>query len=760
MEFPWTFGKATLTVNSASIQSDDPPQAGSIDIRWLLGVPLRRWKLIVAVSLLTLLGAYGLLKLLPPVYQAGVEILMFDPRQRDLSAMSPNARSAWDFDTISVNTEIDVILSDSSLLRVVKDLKLYDNPEFQPQNRFAWLTHLSRTPLGAWFVSTVRAIFGSDVAGDAKQEEGASTSSTETLDDRAMAAAAILRQHITVQQATLAYVLDVTAKSRSPVTAQQLAQKVVDDYFAQQQKVRQASLDQLALWLSAKITALKAKSTVTQTAIEKLKAENGLSGNGKENPVDQQIAELNTQLMAARMNMADKEARLEQAKELSSDSTMYQAIPDTPESGLIGQLRLQRSALLQQQAQYREKFGENRAANASITDQLQRIDQAINEETARVRAEFEDQYDLAVRREQALEAQLKQLGDTRVNSASYVRLQELQRVADADGKIYDNYLARYNEIESSKANVDIGERIISDAKEPSGPSSPRSKLILLGGGGFGVMLGLMLAFAVEYLGRGMGIGTEAEQEFGHPVLGNIPLIDQPRRDKRAGSQLMVRAVVSTPLSLLSEAIRTIRLSPLMSDRVHNPKVIMVTSSVPGEGKSTIATLLAASSVTAGKRTLLMDGDVRGRGISRNFEEGRLGLTDLLAGDADLKDVTIRHPEASYAVILAGSTTKSLGDMLSSGRMEEIMEQLRREYDYIIVDTPPLLAVADALALATFADKILVAIDGRKTSRVTVTEAFRVLRPESHRIAGIVFNKVQAEQLRRYGRYADPHYYAQ
>ena len=751
-----TLGTAPLMLNAPSPPPESPPEQASLDLTWLLGMPLRRWKLIITVPLLMLLAAYGILKLIPPVYQSGVEILMYDPRQKDIDAMGPQARTNWDFDTISVNTEIAVILSDSSLLRVVNDLKLYEDPEFQRDERFTGLRQLAGLPSVLWLIRHTQRLLGAASTGDAGE---ATTDGAPSVapDDRAAAAVPILRLHLSVVRSTLSYILEVSATSRRPEMARLLAQTVVDDYFANQQRVRQRALDQLSLWFSAKIDGMKARATETQTAIEKLKAESGLTSNGGGSPVDREIAALTTELMLARQDLADKKVRLEQASQGSADGSSSAA--NVAESPLIGQLRLQRSLLVQQRDQLRKRFGDNNAATAAITEQLARVDQAVSEETGRIRSGLQNRYDLAVRHEQSLEEQLKQLAQSRGSSDSYVRLQQLQRVADADGKVYDNNMERYNQVEATKAAVDIGERIIATAKVPSAPISPRRKIVLMAGGGLGLVLGLMLAFVFDFFGSGMQMGKHAEQVFGYPVIGNLPLFRSVRRGLKNKSQAaMVQAVVATPLSQLSEAVRAIRVGLHAPERTGHSMVIMVTSSLPGEGKSTVATLLAASSAAAGQRTILLDCDVRGRGVSRNVADWHPGVIDLLSGTADLTEVTVDQAEVGYAVIPAGSIIKSLGDLLSYGRMQYLIECLRRNYDCIVVDTPPLLSVVDGLAVATFADKILVTVDGRKTSSTSVTEALRVLRPESNRIAGIVFNKVRPEQMQRYGRYADARYY--
>jgi capsular exopolysaccharide synthesis family protein len=208
-------------------------------------------------------------------------------------------------------------------------------------------------------------------------------------------------------------------------------------------------------------------------------------------------------------------------------------------------------------------------------------------------------------------------------------------------------------------------------------------------------------------------------------------------------------MINKPLSHLSEAVHAMRINLELSSA--NPKAILITSSLPAEGKSTAAMLLAASSASSGKRTILLDCDVRLRSTSEAFgNKHQPGLSELLRGTATLADVINYDPVAKIHVIPAGSMAPNAADLLMSKEMADLIAVLRREFDFIVIDSPPLLPVVDALALATAADKILVIVEWCETSRASIREAFRVLGPEVNRVAGIVLNKVDFNQLPGYG----------
>ncbi len=184
----------------------------------------------------------------------------------------------------------------------------------------------------------------------------------------------------------------------------------------------------------------------------------------------------------------------------------------------------------------------------------------------------------------------------------------------------------------------------------------------------------------------------------------------------------------------------------------NPKVILITSALPAEGKSTAAMLLAASSASSGKRTILLDCDLRLRSVSEALgNKHQPGLSELLRGTAKLTDVITQDPVTKIYVLPAGSMAPNAADLLMSQEMLDLIAILRGEFDYIVMDAPPLLPVVDALALATAADKILVIVEWCETSRASIHEAFRVLGPEVNRVAGIVLNKVDFNQLPGYRR---------
>jgi capsular exopolysaccharide synthesis family protein len=239
--------------------------------------------------------------------------------------------------------------------------------------------------------------------------------------------------------------------------------------------------------------------------------------------------------------------------------------------------------------------------------------------------------------------------------------------------------------------------------------------------------------------------------LGCPVFGMIPAVRASGLRRRVTRGTVLHRLLDAPFSRLSETVRATRMGLALSNVDNAPKVILVTSAVPGEGKSTTAMLLAASSAVSGKRTVIIDCDLRRKSVSSAFEiEEKVGLVEVLAGSHELDAVVTRDEKTGLEVIAAGSGAKNPADVLNSQRMRDLMALLRERYDYVVLDASPLLPVVDAAVLATMVDKILFVIEWSNTPRTSVVEAMRVLNADSRRIAGIVVNKVNHARLQSYG----------
>jgi succinoglycan biosynthesis transport protein ExoP len=712
--------------------------APSIDLFAILGRALRRWKLITAITLTASIATYGVLKLMPLRYKSTVEILVYDPqRQIDAAVQKPISPFVDAIGYDAMSTEINIIKSKSVALRVARELGLDMDPEFQPYNQLAELAERLGLPslLGRADDNSAKTI------GVTEQEKA------EKLDQAADALLGML------QVWPESYIIFVSATLKNPITAQRLASTIANDYLASQREAREEALQRVATWLKGRVDDLQSRVLETESTIEKLKAENGIRDTGFNNVSEKQLGELNKQLMTARAEVGDKRARTEQARRVIGTNGDIQGIPELTASALLTQLRQKQTELSWRAADLQNKAGVRYDEVIAIRAELAGINKQINAEAEHILGNMKNEYDIAVRREQALETTLQKLTSALGNSETYVKLQQLRRVAEADRSLYESYLSQYNEIAQRSTLQDASARIISPATLPRSPTSSRRMFYALGGI-LGLGGGFLLAFLLEYLRSGVKTSKEIEQSFGRPVVGIIPLV-QHRKFRGTPYRRLLHRIVDEPLSHFSETVHAMRINLELSA---NPKVVLITSALPAEGKSTTAMLLAASSASAGKRTVLLDCDLRQQSTSNAFRNERQpGLSELLRGTAELKDVITKDPATKTYVIPAGSMVPHSADLLMSQRMRDLIAELRGEFEYIVMDTSPLLPVVDALAVATVADKVLVIVEWGQTPRASISAAFKVLRPEAHRVAGIVLNKVDLNQLHGYSYATGYHY---
>jgi polysaccharide biosynthesis transport protein len=755
------------TVQMEEFEAISGAQAPSMDLLATLKGVLSRWKLVATITLVTLVATYCVVKFaVPSRYKSTVEILVYDPQQQiDATVQKPISPFVDALGSDAINTEINILKSKSVALRVASELGLDTDPEFQVREfRIGGLVSqlgIAAERLGITSLAKRLGLVGlserlgiADLAerlglagpgradDNAQQPISAADQKAEKLDQ----AADELVKRLDVWQES--YIIFVSALSRDPYKAQRLASTIANDYLATQRDARQEALGHVADWLKGRMDNLQARAAETDASIDKLKVESGFRDTEVDKVKEQQIRDLNTQIMTAREEVSDKSAHLEQVRQVIAANGDVDSIPELTSSPALTDLRHKKMELNWSLADLQKKFGDHNPQVISARAALASVAKQIDAEAANIVGGMQNAYDIAVRREKSLEANLQAL-TANLNSDSYIKLQQLRHSAEADRKDYESYLAQYNNIVEQREMQSVSARIISPATFPRKPNSNQVKFYALGGMA-GLGGALLLAFLLEYLKPGLRTSADVEQSFGFPVVGFVPLMRrQNTRDARYRQTL--GRMVNEPFSHLSEAVHGMRIGLELSNA--RPKVVLITSALPDEGKSTTAMLLAASSASAGKRTVLLDCDLRLRSTSEALQsKHRPGLSEVLRGKVTIDDVLLEDPVTKINVIPAGAITLNTADFLMSREMADLIESLRSSFDYIVIDGPPLLPVVDALALATIADKILLVVEWGRTPRNSISEAFRVLGREANRVAGVVLNKVDFDALPGYGGY--------
>jgi capsular exopolysaccharide synthesis family protein len=378
------------------------------------------------------------------------------------------------------------------------------------------------------------------------------------------------------------------------------------------------------------------------------------------------------------------------------------------------------------------------------------IERSIAAETQRVAETARSDYALAKARLDAIQKTMDEAtGQGALANDDTVKLRELERTAAVNKTLFEEFLqkAKITDERATFRARDI--RVIMPA-QAGGQSYPNPRKVLLNALLAGLGLGVAGAFAMEMLRAGFTSSREVEQALGIPVLASVRRLKKSDLVKDGKTIPVPFYQIHHPLSPFSESLRTLRSSIHMSDVDQPPRVIHVTSALPGEGKTTIALSLAISAAFAGLKVALVDADLRHPAASRFFKlEKENGLVDLLTGVGTADNALRFYKELKLTIIPAGSKSLNPSDVLGSERMKALISHLKETFDYVVVDTPPIGPVIDAVIVANLADKTILVVEWAATARELVETSVKQLSAQK-RVAGVVFNFVNQDRAQKYG----------
>lgn len=697
---------------------------------------------IAGVIIPIMLLAAGVLWQLTPRYTAETLILLEaeGPNLGQLDAVIGGLPR----DVQTIQSEAYVLMSRSLADRVIQRLSLAADPEFNP--RLA-------EEQGARPVGSRPAMPGADAtAADALVGEDLDTAQAYSkIVDRFL-------QRLAVAPQENSRVIAVNFSSVDAEKAARVANVVADEYITSRLEAKFESTRRASEWLNDRVAELREKVTAAEQAVEDARRKFGLlRGQGGITLATQELVELNTQLVMARTARAEAEARLEQVSSLSEDGDGLSTASSVLDSPLIQRLREQEAAVQRRVAELSSQLGERHPRMVQLRAEAADLRNKIDEEVNKVVAGLRNEVKIAKAREAALQQNLAALKErAAIGNKNEIELRALEREAEANRALLANLLARQKE---AVAQEDEGfqradARVISVADIPTQPSFPRKGITL--GLVFIVacFVALMVVLLLEVLDDGFRSGEQLERLTGLPSLGFVPKIRN-----LSGAKNPARFVLAHPRSAFGESIRTLNWSISLAEPDSPPQVVLITSSRPGEGKTVIATSLALNQSTAGRRVLLIDADTR-RPETHNLLSIRRtpGLVDYLVGEATLDELLTVPEETSLTVIPAGVMTPNSPNLLGAQRMVEMLNDLRKRFDLIIIDSPPVMAGSDTRLLCRQADATVMVVRWAETRRGAVRVAVGQLLSAGAQLSGLLLSMVDARRHAKYG-YGDSGAYA-
>ena len=715
---------------------------GEFSIGSLLAVARRRAVLAAAVAVVAIaVGAFYTFTLTPR-YTATATVLFEQSQATD--AELQEVLNAGQQGGISVANQLAILTSRNFAGKLVDQLHLTEDPEFNGaiSGRTGMLGPLSRMIFG------VRT-----------------PSASEKADERNATIDAFI-QHLQPAVEPDTSVIDVAFTSESPEKAARIANAVADAYLVDQLDARFESARIANDWLGKRLDELKSKVQGSQEAVSNYAAEHNLLTINQTGgtALDQNISQLNTELVQARSDLAEAQVKYSRVRQIQANGGSLDAIPELMSSPVFQGLRTQRAQLLQQQAELSTRYDVRHPEMIKIAEELRGIDQQLGAETSRLVSALQSQVQVASARAGVIEGSLHQAeGQSAGANKDSVKLHELQTNAQSNQALYDAFLKRFNETTEQQTLKTSSARVISRATIPNSKSYPRTSLFL----GMSALIAFLLAaiavFFAEQLDRTLRTREQAESALGQPMLASLPLVDPAETEGKAGGATHAPAeiVVSRPLSAYSEAFHSLRAALRLSNVDEQPVLVLITSALPGEGKSTGAVALARSSAMSGQKVLLIDADVRRPSLAKVVgldPAGKPGLVQCLTGEAKPADVIIKDTLTKVDIILTGASVSNPPDLLSSEAMANFLKWAKANYDFVVLDSAPVLPVIDTRLMARMVDTVLFFVRWESTPKDAAREGIRLLQSFNARIAGVALTMMDRHRQQRYGYYGDTYAY--
>src|SRR5579863_2416968 len=552
--------------------------------------------------------------------------------------------------------------------------------------------------------------------------------------------------------------IEVRFADQNPRLAAEVVNAHLQNYIEQNFRSKYDATTQASSWLSSELEELRIKVEKSEDARLAYERENQIwQIDEKQNITTQKLGDLSRAATEAQTEVAQKEALYRMAISGNVD-----ALPTALGNAVVQDLLRRKSQLDEDYTQAVNQYGPNYPKVLRLAAQQKEIDDDLANARKTMVESIEEEYNTARNHVALLQDALdKQKAEANDLAEKLVQYNILQHDAEANKQLYDGLLQKLKEAGITAGLRSSNIRVVDPALVPTSPSRPQKARNILLALLVGLVGGIGLAIFREYLDNTVKSPDDIETLTGLPSLAVVPSLPgsvnghhnrlgwparNPLPEGATGSRVELLSYLQ-PKSQISEAFRALRTSLLLSQAEHPPQVILVTSALPREGKTTAAVNLAVTLAQLGDRTLLMDSDLRKPGIRRalNMTLGKdAGLSSYLAGVASLDEVTIPHPAiTNLSALTTGPIPPSPADLLSSHRMREGLAELRRRFKFIVIDSPPIMAATDAVILSALTDGVLLVVRSGETPKEAFTRTRDLLAAVKCRLLGVVLNAVDS-----------------
>lgn len=669
--------------------------------------------LTLMVTLLATLAVYQM----TPVYRGTALLLIENGKSK---VMTLNDLYGGQRETVEAfNSQVEILRSRSVAERVVRKLKLVESPEA-----------ISPSAKGLPETQRIDALVGQ------------------------------IRGGLTIEPVLRSQIVKVGFDSPDRELAARIANAVVDAYVDNDLESRSDMTQKASGWLLQRIESTRARLEESQKALQRFREQENivdnkgvvLSGTGR------QFEEVSTQLTGARMRLAEAQGIYDQVKGHRGEPVeKLESIPAVLRDPMVRQMKNAETDAARKVNEYKSRYAPAHPKMIAAESELMSAHEALANAVKAVIDGIYREYDLA-RANAGAAASAKAQAQAEIQSITRKesQLSALQHEVDSNRQLYDTLIGKAKETEAAANLQSTAGRLIDPAVPPTHPVKPNKVKAILGAFLLGLLASVALVFLRDYLDNTVRSEQDVEHRLHMGVLGVVPLLG---RKEGGGNPSSV--FVDDPDSIFAESIRGIRTAVLLSAIDEPHRVVMVTSTVPGEGKTTVA-ISVAQALGQLKRVLIIDADMRRPTVGKNIGVGvdnGLGLVDFLAGEAEMKACVRATENPNVFVLPAGKRLNSPLELISSQKFGATIEALKKQFDVLVIDCPPLKPVSDSLVIARYANAVLYVVKADGAPHQMISSAIRSLREINAPLPGVVLNQMNLKKADRYGPYSYQYKYA-
>lgn len=704
-----------------------PAEDDRLSLRRLFHLLRRRVRVFALTVALVISIGLLITMMQPRLYDAGTTVLLKTSAHNLEQRVTDQPEAQELIGDADVNSEIQVIGSLDVARRVVRTLKLVENPRFNP--------YLDPEP------SFIGRIIGSKP--DPIDLTKLTPEQRSQMEDQIVRLA---RSGLNATRVGTSYTVLLVYEHSDPEIAQMLANGFAQQYVESQVSGKHEETAEAGKFLAGKVEELRRQATLDYGAVQKYRIENNLLSSSATALTEQDISVYNQQTAASRAEAAADAARLATARQQLRSGSKGDDVGEALSSSVVSALRTQRAQIAARVADDTTRYGPRHPDLLRAKEELASVDKQIQEEIDRVISNLEAKAAVSSQRVASLNSTLGAAkGELARNNGALVTLDDLQRRAQASQGLYESYLGRYRQIMAGSGTERPEARILTEAMLPGIPSSPNVMLNMALAIMLGLVSGFIVAIASEMQFKGLTTSDDVEKRIGLPFLGITP--ENGSLEIHGDDALIT--LIEYPNSMLAESVRGIYAATRMPP-TGRATVLAVTSALPGEGKTMLSAMLARTAHAQGVRTVVIDCDIILRGLSRLFDmnEGN-GVREVAAGKCDLTAALRLDDGGGFAVLPITSRAEAGERLTGNGAIQAIVAQLKERFDLVVLDCPPLLAIAEAREIAGLADGVLLAAYWRKTPDNAVRSAARLLPERLANYTGVVLSRVDLRKQQRY-----------